>query len=755
MGVNHFKYSPPSSIPGSVDNKSADVNPFYDNPHAHLIDELRWLNRILAIQVARSRCVNFYEDVKDFRSFFIADQEIDALLSVSIFESVEQGKEKSRVREIEQLCQLAQDLRRKIDRRIQESLAHNIFLPIQQLRKFFHLNDFEIQTLIICLAQQIDARYEKLYAYLQNNINKKFPSKDLIISLLVEETEKRVEYLATFNSTSPLIHYGLIEVIDNGTESSLIHSWLGIAPRIVQYILCNDTIDRQLRTDLYFLQPLQWDRVVIPDSFQFRLQNLLNYELSQHGNACIYLHGRRGVGKKTIARALCSSLGLSLAVVDMRSLLKTPENFETKVMKILREGLLYPCAVCFDRLEKLDCIDEELPEIAAMLIGALQELGWIAFLCSENPLPSRFLDLPRIYPLKVCPPNFHEQISLWNLQLNNLNAEYDPVDLDLIATRFDLTGGQISHAALRAEKTAHVRSPETPRITPEDLIASSRVQSQPQLTNLACKIEPKYCWEDLVLPEDQKLQLREIADRVKHRHTVMDSWGFTSKVSLGRGLNALFAGSSGTGKTMAAEVIGKELDLDIYKIDLSAVVSKYIGETEKNLNRLFSEAQHSNAILFFDEADALLGKRSEVKDAHDRFANIEIAYLLQKMEEYEGITILSTNMKKNIDEAFVRRIQFIIDFPFPDAVHREKIWQKTFPDEAPIDADLNFLFLAKQFKLTGGNIKNIGISAAYFAAQEAGSINMSHLVRATKRELQKMGKLYTEKDFQEYVKAKN
>jgi SpoVK/Ycf46/Vps4 family AAA+-type ATPase len=754
MEVNHYKRNPPS-IPHSVGNQLTEAICPYENPHAHLVDELRWLNRILAIQVERLRCVNFYEDTKDFRSFFITDKEIDALLSVSVFESVERGKEKSQFQEIKQLSQLAQILREKINRRIQESLAQNIFLPIYQLKKLFNLNDFEIQTLIICLAPQIDSRYEKLYAYLQNNINKKLPSKDLIISLLVEDKEKHLESLTALNNSSPLIYYGLIEVTDSGTESSLIHSLLQIDPRIVQYLLGNNQVDQQLRNDLDFFQPIEWDQVVISESFQHHLQNLLNYELSQHGDVCIYFHGRRGVGKKTIARALCSELGLPLAVVDTRHLLKNPEIFETKLKKILREGLLYPCAVCFDRLENLEEIDQQLPEIVPILIRTLQELSWITFFCSKNPLPSRLLELTRIYPVAVSPPEFREQISLWNLQLNNLDLEYTPVDFAQITTRFNLTGGQIRHAVLRAEKTTHVRCPENPRITAEDLIVSSRIESQPQLSNLARKIEPKYSWEDLVLPEEQKSQLSEIANQVKHRHRVMDSWGFTRKISLGRGLNALFAGSSGTGKTMAAEVIGKELDLDIYKIDLSAVVSKYIGETEKNLNRLFTEAEHSNAILFFDEADALLGKRSEVKDAHDRFANIEIAYLLQKMEEYEGITILSTNLKKNIDEAFIRRIQFIVDFPFPDAFDRERIWQKTFPDETPIDADIDFPFLAKTFNLTGGNIRNIAIRAAYFAAQDTETIKMSHLVRATKRELQKMGKIYTEKDFGKYGKGQD
>jgi SpoVK/Ycf46/Vps4 family AAA+-type ATPase len=209
-------------------------------------------------------------------------------------------------------------------------------------------------------------------------------------------------------------------------------------------------------------------------------------------------------------------------------------------------------------------------------------------------------------------------------------------------------------------------------------------------------------------------------------------------------LNALFSGPPGTGKTMAAEVIAKELQLDLYQIDLSQVVSKYIGETEKNLHRIFAEAQSSNAILFFDEADALFGKRSEVKDAHDRYANIEIGYLLQKMEEYEGIAILATNLRQHLDEAFTRRMQFIVEFPFPDEESRRRIWQVTFPVETPMAAEVDFSLLAREIKLAGGNIKNIGLAAAFYAASDGGVVGLQHLVQAARREFQKLGRTWNE-----------
>jgi len=245
-----------------------------------------------------------------------------------------------------------------------------------------------------------------------------------------------------------------------------------------------------------------------------------------------------------------------------------------------------------------------------------------------------------------------------------------------------------------------------------------------------------------VLPPEQLGQLKDICNRAKYRHIVYGDWGFDRKLSLGKGLNALFSGPPGTGKTMAAEVIANELNLDLYKIDLSQVVSKYIGETEKNLDKIFTEAQNSNAILFFDEADALFGKRSEVKDAHDRYANIEIGYLLQKMEEYDGITILATNLRKNMDEAFIRRIQVIIEFPFPDEEYRKLIWEVTFPTETPINDDVKFDILAREIKLAGGNIKNIALAAAFYAAGDGGIIQMPHLIYAARQEYQKIGRMW-------------
>nr|HRJ41990.1 ATP-binding protein [Caldilineaceae bacterium] len=260
------------------------------------------------------------------------------------------------------------------------------------------------------------------------------------------------------------------------------------------------------------------------------------------------------------------------------------------------------------------------------------------------------------------------------------------------------------------------------------------------------KIEPRYDWGDLVLPEDQKSMLQEMVQTVKGRGVVMEEWGVGRKLKASAGVTVLFAGPPGTGKTMAAEVITKDLGLDLYKLDLSMVVSKYIGETEKNLGKIFDEAQSSSAVLFFDEADAIFGKRSEVKDSHDRYANMEVSYLLQRMEEYDGVTILATNLRANMDEAFTRRMQFIVDFPFPDEEERLHIWQTLFPEDLPQSADIDLALFASRFKLAGGSIRNIIVGAAYLAAANDGQVTMNHLLHSPRREMQKMGRLITDLD---------
>ena len=322
-------------------------------------------------------------------------------------------------------------------------------------------------------------------------------------------------------------------------------------------------------------------------------------------------------------------------------------------------------------------------------------------------------------------------------------------DLHALAGRFVLNAGQIQTAVANAD-IDRLLSEDAQTLDASRLFQAAREQSDASLGSLAVKVEPIHRFEDLVLPASTVDRIKDLTDAIRNRHIVYSEWGFASRISSGKGVKALFAGGSGTGKTMTASVIAQELRLDIYKIDLSGVVSKYIGETEKNLDRIFRAAHSSNAILFFDEADALFGKRSEVKDAHDRYANIEVAYLLQKVEDHEGVVILASNLGKNIDNAFARRLHYIIDFPQPDEHHRERLWRTMFPPEAPLGDDVDFCFLAKQFNLAGGDIKNVALDAAFLAAQDGRIVTMKQLINAMARQMMKQGRMPSPTEFKQY-----
>ncbi|MDQ4098219.1 MAG: ATP-binding protein, partial [Actinomycetota bacterium] len=287
-------------------------------------------------------------------------------------------------------------------------------------------------------------------------------------------------------------------------------------------------------------------------------------------------------------------------------------------------------------------------------------------------------------------------------------------------------------------------------LTGADLRAGARAQNAAGLERLARRIEPRVGWEDLVLPPHVMDQLRELVARIRHRDRVLGDWAMASRSSKGQGVKALFAGDSGTGKTISAEVVAQDLGLDLYVIDLATVVDKYIGETEKNLDRIFAEADRVNGVLLFDEADALFGKRSDVKDAHDRYANVEVAYLLQRMELFDGLAILTTNLRSNLDEAFARRLDAIVDFPMPEEDDRLRLWERHLSPGVPRGADLDLDFLARSFKLSGGNIRNIAMAAAFLAADGGRAVSMADLIRATEREYRKLGRLCLEAEFGPY-----
>jgi SpoVK/Ycf46/Vps4 family AAA+-type ATPase len=318
-------------------------------------------------------------------------------------------------------------------------------------------------------------------------------------------------------------------------------------------------------------------------------------------------------------------------------------------------------------------------------------------------------------------------------------------DIKDIANKYNLTAGQIKDIVGTAGTYALWRDMNNAVITQKDIETACHEHSNQKLSRLAVRVKPKHRWDDLILEDAVKNKLKNLVSMFQHKHVVFDDWGFENKLSLGKGISALFYGEPGTGKTLAAEIIANELTMDMYRVDLASTISKYVGETEKNLDIIFNEAQASNCILFFDEADAMFGKRTEIKDAHDRYANVEVSYLLQKIDEYRGIVIMATNFSSNLDPAFERRLHFSIKFPFPDEQCRLLIWKNIFPKQTPLDENIDFEFLAKKFIISGGNIKNIALASAFYAAESNSKeikVNMSHIIKACKSEFEKIGRLW-------------
>lgn len=535
-------------------------------------------------------------------------------------------------------------------------------------------------------------------------------------------------------------------------QPPLLACYLKPDEQLIRYLLGQEGLDSRLATFCELVGPRgERSSPLLDAKIQQALIALALQAREANQPLHLHFHGPQGVGKRQAAEAIALKLGMKLLVADIATAIASKTELESILPLLLREAQFQDAVLYLQGIEALGSQEQvnnyqRLWEAIAQF-PSIAIIGGVAPSLSDIPGSTRTI-LPVSFPL----PDFAQRRDNWQAYLSQSGISRPAQELDTLADRFRLTPEQIGDAVASAQHQARWQAAQASQessgsLTLEDLLAAARAHSGQALTSLARKISPRSTWTDLILPPEGLTQLREICHQVKHHHLVCGQWGFEEKLSLGKGLNALFSGSPGTGKTMAAAVIAKELHLDLYQIDLSQVVSKYIGETEKNLERIFTAAQSANAILLFDEADALFGKRSEVKDAHDRYANLEIAYLLQKMEEYEGVTLLTTNLRQNLDEAFTRRIRFIVEFPFPEADYRLQIWQGIWPKQTPLAADVDLEGMARQFKLAGGNIRNIALAAAFLAAENSQCVTMKHLLQATKREFQKMGRLIGEEEF--------
>ncbi len=643
---------------------------------------------------------------------------------------------------------------------------------LSTLGKVFGLGGLELAIILTALAPEIDLAYSNLYSYVQDDVTKKYCTLDLVATLWCPSLPDKLAARLLLSPEAPLRNNLLVNFDDSAhSHASLLARSFSLDPRIASYLLGQDDPDPGLRGALTVARAerrtgdlsADWPQMA---SLQRMARSALagshheahNSEAAAVNNLAsglaLWMRGPERQAKSEVAHQLAFSLGVPLLTVDTPLLMAAGSDIRQALHRALREARLQGGILLWqDADAMLARRDDGTPDASAETGRLLSQWHGCVLFDVQASAPIYVNGGPLTLELDFPAPTNEQRRALWEYALGGAGNLAADVDLPLLSGAFRLTGEQIEAAAGSARHSATWRgalSGSDEQITMRDLLSACRAHSNQGLGALSRKVTPRYTWADLVLPADRLAQLKEMCHHVRYGPMVFEQWGFDRKLAGGKGLNVLFAGHPGTGKTMAAEVVATDLGLEIYKVDLAGVVSKYIGETEKNLEKIFREGQTSNAILFFDEADSLFGKRSAVKDSHDRYANIETSYLLQRMEEYDGIVILATNLRKNMDDAFVRRLHGAIEFPMPEEPDRLEIWQRTFPVEAPLSPDADLAFLAKQFKLSGGNIKNIILEAAFFAAEAGTSINMAHLVRATRREHQKIGKLIADTDFGPY-----
>lgn len=599
--------------------------------------------------------------------------------------------------------------------------------PVDSIARMFDLSSFERDILLLCAGIELDARFASLCAMAQNDARRPYPTFGLALTVF------EGAHWSALSSSSPLRHWKLIE-LESGDP--LTTGALRIDERVLHFLAGIAAADERLRG---LLVPVSRPPQISPSHCALAERLVRIWKIARETNEplVVELAGKDRIALRAIASTACAEVGLRLHRLAAEDLPASPVELEGLSRLCNRENALASSALLF-----------EVGGWDAAEAHGSRSRAWCEFLQSHQGLTmvassggSRDASNSRVM-MEVPELTKAEQRDVWiealNGQATSLNG-----DLERLTSHFRLSPAAIRRIVVGATSTLHPSN--TPRQRTNELRdalwRTCRAEGSQQLEELAERIEPSASWEDLVLPEAQISVLQQIAIHARQRTRVHENWGFGSRNPRGLGITALFCGESGTGKTLAGEILAAEMNLDLYRIDLSQVVSKYIGETEKNLRRVFDAAEQSGAVLLFDEADALFGKRSDVKDSHDRYANIEVSYLLQRMEAYRGLAILTTNLKDALDPAFMRRIRFVVRFPFPDAQHRAEIWRRSFPAQTPTE-NLQFDLLAR-LTVAGGSIRNISINAAFLAVASEEPVRMDHILAAARSECEKLDRPFT------------
>jgi AAA+ superfamily predicted ATPase len=590
---------------------------------------------------------------------------------------------------------------------------------IEQLCSAFELSAFERGVVLLAAGAEMDSRLARLYASLDAD-RRSLPTLHLALTVLPE---------AHWSALSPSRALRRWQLIDLLPADTLITSAFRPNERILHYLAGVSGIDERLH---HFVRPVPPPEM-LPPSYADVASKVAGVwtDTSRYPAAwstttqlpLIELCGAEPEANRAIAAGAAASLNLRLHAISPRNLLQTSSSEMNLFVRLWeREAILSATALLLE--------SDDLPtgDAASAAVALLLESLHAPLILSSRQ-PHSIVSRPRAV-FYTSRPTRAEQAEFWQTSLRSPHTEGQETLIDTLVAQFNLAPVAIRSAAQRANGNADLDGLQN------SLWAACRIEVRPRLEGIAQRIEATATWDDLVLPEKEREQMRHISLHVRQRIRVYEGWGFADRSSRGLGISVLFAGPSGTGKTTAAEVLAHELRLDLFRIDLSQVISKYIGETEKNLCRVFDAAEQGAAVLLFDEADALFGKRTEVKDSHDRYANCEVSYLLQRMETYRGLAILTTNRKSSLDQAFLRRLRFVVEFPFPEAAQRAEIWRRIFPPRTPVEG-LNIERLSR-LRVSGGNIHNIAMGAAFLAADAGEPVRMKHLLIAARTEFAKL-----------------
>jgi len=719
----------------------------YADSGAHLRDELARVDLLVRAQVVRwRRTIGAAKPEQLWGMVHVSDAEIDQYLSADVappdrlLGSLAQELAPFWERESEAAATIRGNV---------EATPKSVELRVERLRVAFALTDAELDVVLLALLPELDLRYGRIYGYLQDDASR----AHLPVSLAGEMLHPKVPTLearsALFEPDGNLLRWHIVRagVEPDGRGGRTVQ----LDERIASFLAGHDGVAGPLESVLHPLPAgVQWADVFADEPMIAALRAFAEHDTAHP--QVVVLHGPSGSGRAHAARAICTARQKRLFSFDVESALCDPAQWNRLLTLAYREALLQNAALYFDGVERLEG-EERPPALLESLTAAAEAMPVLTFLAAEatgeGVRAARMARYPRF---DFIVPHYALRREIWMHALPRSAGIDAETAADKLAAAFQLTAGQIVEAVSAANAMARRRSPAEPRVTLDDLHEACRRQSGRRLLGFANRIEPtrRLTLDDIIVSNASKVQLRELMDRVRLRSRLESEMSIGRTITHGQGLLVLFAGPSGTGKTLAAEVIANQQGVDLYKVDVSTVVSKWVGETEKNLSRVFADAEGSDAILFFDECDSLFGQRGEISEARDRWANLQTNYLLQRVESYSGVVIMATNLRKNLDDAFLRRIQIIMEFPAPDAPLRFEILKRAITEDARAMTEDELRQIADRFSITGGSIRNIAVEAAYRAlANGRTKLALRDVIAAIAREYQKLGKPITRSDFGE------